>query len=140
MCDVCVCVCVYECMCVESKMADGTVTFVIALLVAAVLVLASVLTAVDNVDEMISGMGYDEKFNKYFPLSVELSELGYYTKVIVLLIGSLGHVHKKFVNGLKILGFSSKESKFMAKFYSTSVIIGSYKVWKQRCKKTNYEF
>ena len=86
------------------------------------------------------GRCYDEKFNKYFPLSVELSELGYYTKVVVLLIGSLGHVHKKFVNGLKILGFSSKESKFMAKFYSTSVIIGSYKVWKQRCKKINYEF
>ena len=86
------------------------------------------------------GRCYDEKFNKYFPLTVELNELGYYTKVIVLIIGSLGHVHKKFINGLKILGLSSRESKFIAKFYATSVIIGSYKVWKQRCKKTHYEF
>ena len=32
------------------------------------------------------GRCYDEKFNKYFPLTVELNELGYYTKVIVLII------------------------------------------------------
>ncbi len=84
------------------------------------------------------GKCYNEKFSKYFPLSLEINSLGYNTKIIVLVIGSLGHVHKRFVNGLKIIGLSNTDSKFTAKFYSTSVIIGSYKIWKQRCKKTDH--
>ena len=81
---------------------------------------------------------YNGKFNKYFPLSLEINTLGFQTKIIVLIIGSLGHVHKKFTNGLKLIGFSNYESKFLAKYYSTSVIIGSYKIWKERCRKTDY--
>ena len=81
---------------------------------------------------------YNGKFNKYFPLSLEINTLGYQTKIIVLIIGSLGHVHIKFTNGLKLIGFSNYESKFLAKYYSTSVIIGSYKIWKERCRKTDY--
>ena len=85
------------------------------------------------------GKCYDEKFCKYFPLTIELNELGYTTKVIVLIIGSLGSVHKRFVPGLKLIGFNKSDSKFMAKYYATSVVIGSYKIWKNRCKKVNYE-
>ena len=86
------------------------------------------------------GKCYDEKFSKYFPLTIELNELGFTTKVIVLIIGSLGFVHKRFIPGLKIIGFNKTDCKFMAKYYATSVIIGSFKIWKQRCKKVNYEF
>ena len=44
---------------------------------------------------------YKNKFNKYFPLSVEINALGYRTQIIVLVIGALGNVHKKFLSGLK---------------------------------------
>ena len=84
------------------------------------------------------GKCYQEKFSKYFPLSLEINECGYHTKIIVLIIGSLGHVHKKFTSGLKMIGFCNTDAKFTAKYYSNSVIIGSYKIWKQRCKKTDY--
>ena len=77
---------------------------------------------------------YNQKFNKYFPLSLELNDLGYRTKIFVFVIGSLGHVHGRFVSGLKNIGFSQTESKFLAKYLSISVIIGSYKIWKFRCK------
>ena len=77
---------------------------------------------------------YNSKFNKYFPLSLELNDLGFRTNIYVLIIGSLGHVHGRFVSGLKKIGFSQTESKFLAKYCSISVIIGSYKVWKFRCK------
>ena len=84
------------------------------------------------------GKCYDEKFCKYFPLTVELSELGYYSKVIVLIIGSLGLVHKKFTSGLKIIGLNNSDTKFTAKYFSTSVLIGSFKIWKNRCKNINF--
>ena len=84
------------------------------------------------------GKCYSEKFSKYFPLSLEINSLGYHTKIVVLIIGSLGHVHKRFVNGLKMIGLTNTDSKFTAKFYSTSIIIGSFKIWKQRCRKTDY--
>ena len=77
---------------------------------------------------------YNQKFNKYLPLSMELNDLGFRTKIFVLVIGSLGHVHRRFVSGLKNIGFSQTESKFLAKYLSISVIIGSYKVWKFRCR------
>ena len=77
---------------------------------------------------------YNGKFNKYFPLSMEINETGFRTKILVLLIGSLGQIHNKFVTGLKTIGLSGLESKFMAKYCATSVIIGSFKIWKFRCK------
>ena len=80
---------------------------------------------------------YNQKFNKYLPLSLELNDLGFRSKIFVLVIGSLGHVHRRFVSGLKNIGFSQTESKFLAKYCSISVIIGSYKAWKFRCKFIN---
>ena len=63
---------------------------------------------------------------------MELNDLGFRTQIYVLVhvIGSLGHVHGRFVSVWKKIGFSQKESKFLAKYCCLSIIIGSYKVWK----------
>ena len=76
---------------------------------------------------------YQEKFNKYFPLSQEINELGYYTEIIVLLIGSMGSVHSKFVGGLRKCKITKREAKFLARYCSVSTCIGSFRVWRQRC-------
>ena len=77
---------------------------------------------------------YQEKFNKYFPLSLEINSLGYRTQIVILIIGSLGNVHKKFQTGLKINGICKTEAKFLSKFCSTSAMYGSFFAWKQRCR------
>ena len=77
---------------------------------------------------------YQTKFEKYLPLSLEINSMGYYAKVIVLIVGSLGYVHQRFPTGLQKLKFSKRESKFMAKYCSISSIIGSHRVWKMRCR------
>ena len=41
---------------------------------------------------------YQHKFNKYIELCNKCNELGYHTRIIVLIICSLGLVHNKFVN------------------------------------------
>ena len=79
---------------------------------------------------------YQAKFEKYYPLCSEINSLGFNTKVIVLIIGSLGHVHCKFVSGLINIGINKKEAKMLAKFCSISAVIGSSKVWKTRCRLT----
>ena len=81
---------------------------------------------------------YNEKFKKYFPLSRELDEMGYRLTIVVLIIGSLGNVHSRFVSGLKMIGFRQSSAKCLAKYCSISVIIGSYQIWKQRCRETNF--
>ena len=65
---------------------------------------------------------------------MELNYLGFRTNINVLEFGSLGQVHGGFVSGLKKIGFSQTDSKYLAKNCSISVIIRSYKVWKFRCK------
>jgi hypothetical protein len=81
---------------------------------------------------------YTNKFNKYFPLSQRIVELGYSCKVVVLLVGSLGLVHKRFVSGLNLLGVSPiRRAKGIAKYCSVSATIGSRIIWKQRCRDTN---
>jgi hypothetical protein len=77
---------------------------------------------------------YQEKFNKYFPLSMEINSLGYHCEIIVLIMGTLGVTHKKFIPGLIKMNISKAESKFLAKFCSISSIIGSHQVWKERCR------
>ena len=76
---------------------------------------------------------YQEKFNKYFPLSLEINQMGYHTQIVILLIGSMGSVHQKFVSGLQKNNVSRSECNFLAKFCSTSSCIGSFRVWKKRC-------
>ena len=58
---------------------------------------------------------FQNKLNKYYPHSLEISELVYRAYVIILIVGSLGHVHSKFVNGLVSLGLKKFESKVLCK-------------------------
>ena len=81
------------------------------------------------------GKKYEHKFQKYFPLSLEISQLGYSTKIVVLIVGSLGFVHSRFVSGLKLCGISRAEAKYLANYCSLSCTIGSHKAWKLRCKQ-----
>ena len=76
---------------------------------------------------------YQAKFDKYCPLCREINQLEFDTKVIVLIIGSLGHVHSKFISGLTKIGIDQKEAKMLTKYCSISAVIGSSKVWKTRC-------
>ena len=78
---------------------------------------------------------YQSKFDKYFPLALELNDLGFQTQVIVLVMGSTGLVHQRFTSGLMKLGLSRSNSKFLTEYCSISTSIGSYKVWKSRCKE-----
>ena len=77
---------------------------------------------------------YQSKFDKYLPLSLEINDLGFYTEIIVLIIGSLGHVHNRFKTGMTKLNVPKREVKFMSEFCSISAIIGSHQIWKMRCK------
>ena len=63
------------------------------------------------------------------------NELGYYTRIIVLIIGFLGLVYNKFVNGLKVIGLTTSKAKAIAKYVSVSAQIGSYLCWSSRMRK-----
>ena len=78
---------------------------------------------------------YQHKFNKYIELCNTCNELGYHTRIIVLIIGPLGLVHRKFVNGLKVMGFTTSKAKAIAKYVSASAQIGSYLCWFSRMRK-----
>ena len=78
---------------------------------------------------------YQHKFNKYIELCNKCNELGYHTRIIVLIIGSLGLVHNKFVNGLKEIGLTTSKAKAIAKYVSASAQIGSYLCWSSRMRK-----
>ena len=75
---------------------------------------------------------YQSKFAKYMPLSLAIQDAGYRCTIIVLIIGSLGHVHKRFVPGLKMIGLKQQKAKAIAKYLSVSAMIGSYRVWRRR--------
>jgi len=75
---------------------------------------------------------YQHKFDKYRPLCAHLSEAGFQTKVVVLVIGSLGTVHRRFISGLKMMGLNARVSRSLARYLSLSVMIGSRRVWARR--------
>ena len=74
-------------------------------------------------------LSYQTKFEKYVPLSMEINALGFYTEIIVLIVGSLGSVHNKFSSGLVHLGLTKHEANFLTKYCSISAILGSNIVW-----------
>lgn len=82
------------------------------------------------------GDAYSHKFFKYLPLCQKISDMGYQCKVIVLVIGSLGLIHKRFVSGLQIIGLPKNRAKAIARYCSVSAMIGSLIIWKQRCRAT----
>ena len=73
------------------------------------------------------------KVMKYQALVNTISELGYRCRLLVFIFGSLGHVHKLVVRGLRLLGMPKKEAKRLAKYCSVSAIIGSRHIWRRRC-------
>ena len=79
-------------------------------------------------------VSYQSKFEKYVPLSLEINELGFYSEIIVLIVGSLGNIHNRFSSGLVRLGLPKYEANFLTKFCSISAILGSKIVWNMRCK------
>ena len=58
---------------------------------------------------------YQHKFNKYIELCNKCNKLGYHTRIIVLIIGSLGLVYNKFVNGLKVIRLTTSKAKYNSK-------------------------
>ena len=75
---------------------------------------------------------YETKFQKYIPLFEVLALSGYEAKIVVLIVGSLGHVHSRFTSGLKMLGMSNVIVKSLAKYSSISAMIGSHIIWRKR--------
>jgi hypothetical protein len=78
---------------------------------------------------------YHTKFQYYKPLHEHINlDTGYTCKTIVIIVGSLGSIHKKLTSGLKMIGFTNKRSKVIAKYLSISAAIGSNIVWKKRAR------
>src|SRR4029434_7208144 len=73
------------------------------------------------------------ELTKYQPIVAKMRDLGYTCKMVVLIFGSLGHVHKLWVSVLRLAGLSKRQSKQLAKFCSVSAVIGSLAVWRRRC-------
>ena len=65
------------------------------------------------------------------PLLAKISDLG--CEFVALIFGSLGHVHKLTISGLRLAGLPKGKSKQLAKFCSISAVIGSLAVWHKRC-------
>lgn len=76
---------------------------------------------------------FSDKWTKYQALANAISACGYNCKTLVLVFGSLGHVHKLCVRGLQLAGLVKKAAKQLVKFCSISAIIGSHIIWKRRC-------
>ena len=76
-------------------------------------------------------MGYQQQLEKYMPLCLALNSVGFHTKIIVLIIGSLGVVHRKFISGLHILGLTQRQGRSLARYLSLSVMSGSRRVWER---------
>ena len=77
---------------------------------------------------------FASKFLKYSPLASEIENLGFATDVIVLILGSLGSVHNRFVSGLLMCALPRQDALFLTRYLSISSIIGSFRIWKKRCQ------
>ena len=78
-------------------------------------------------------ISFTSKFDKYMQLCLEINALGFSCRTVVLIIGSLGSVHRRVVPGLKMLGLPTYTAKWLAKYLSIGVMIGSHRVWQKRC-------
>ena len=78
---------------------------------------------------------YQGKFDKYLPLCEEIQNIGFSCKICVLVVGALGSVHKRVVSGLQMTGIAKFRAKSIARYMSVSTMIGSFIIWKQRCKR-----
>ena len=78
---------------------------------------------------------YQLKVNKYLPLCQRISGEGLQCKIVVIIVGSSGLIHKRVRPGLKLLGLPSKVATAAAKYLSVSSMIGSNIIWKSRCRR-----
>merc|ERR1712055_1042771 len=76
---------------------------------------------------------FTSKLMKYQPLVERIMALGYNCQLIILVFGSLGHVHKLVLRGLQLGGLQKTNAKKLAKYCSVSAIIGSLSIWRRRC-------
>ena len=83
--------------------------------------------------DLYMDQAFQDKYVKYQPLLETITSLGYTCRYSVLILGSLGHVHKCTTRGLQIAGLSRSKAKQIAKYCSVSAIIGSLAVWRRRC-------
>ena len=70
----------------------------------------------------------NDKIIKYQPILLNLSDLGYQCKQVVLVLGSQGHVHNLVFSGLRLAGPSSRKSKQLANLCFMSAVTGSLAV------------
>ena len=77
---------------------------------------------------------FTTKYEKYTPLANAIASLGYNVQTVVLLIGSMGSVHNRFISGLRKNKIEKYEAKYLAKYCSISSMIGSFRIWKKRCQ------
>ena len=83
--------------------------------------------------DLYMDQAFQDKHAKYQPLLGIITNLGYRCRFAILIFGSLGHVHKLTMSGLRIAGMTKSNAKQLAKFCSVSAVIGSLSVWRRRC-------
>ena len=82
-------------------------------------------------------LSYSAKFDKYLPLCMEIGSFGFSCRIVVLIFGSLGNVHRRVLPGLRLIGVPACSARWLAKYLSISAIIGSFRVWQKRCADLN---
>ena len=80
---------------------------------------------------------YQTKFDKYLPLCQRIQDLDFQCTIIILIVGSLGSIHSRFVSGLRLAGIPVRRGRAIAKYCSVSAMIGSRLAWKRRCKESS---
>ncbi|XP_033977699.1 uncharacterized protein LOC117475536 isoform X4 [Trematomus bernacchii] len=83
--------------------------------------------------DLYMDQAFQDKYIKYQPLLHVITSFGYKCRYSILIFGSLGHVYKYTMIGLRIAGMSKRKAKQIAKYCSVSAIIGSLAVWRRRC-------
>ena len=74
---------------------------------------------------------FTSKLMKYQALVECIMALGYNCQLIVLVFGSLGHIHKLVLRGLQLGGLQKTNAEKLAKYCSVSAIIGSLSIWRR---------
>lgn len=68
---------------------------------------------------------FENRFDKYYSLSMEFNKLDYMTSVIVLILGSVGHLHSRCVSGVILLCVCRDEASVVRNCISNRSIIVS---------------
>ena len=75
--------------------------------------------------DLYMDQAFQDKHAKYQPLLGIISNLRCRCRFAILIFGSLGHVHKLTMSGLRIAGMTKSKAKQLAKFCSVSAVLGS---------------